>query len=216
MTSERVALALAQFVRAMTSHRSRWDEAIAQVDGIEGDLPGFTEQENRGKEIFFGQHDPATRGLCGTCHLRQNELAFVPPGPTPTLGNTAIFFMIAPANNGLDPEGVGDPGLGGVTGLAADQGKFKSPSLRNVALRAPYMHDGRFATLEEVVEHYDSGVVDHPTLDPALRESPGGPPMRLFLSPSDKAALVAFLGTLSDLALSTDERFSSPFPSTEP
>jgi cytochrome c peroxidase len=212
MTSERVALALAQFVRAMVPHQSRWDAAVAQVESIAGDLPGLSAEENRGKEIFFGQHDPSTRGLCGTCHLMQNELAFVPPGaPPPALGNTAIFFMIAPANNGLDAAGEGDPGVGGVTGVAADEGKMKSPSLRDVALRPPYMHDGRFATLAEVVDHYDAGIVEHPNLDPALRASPGGPPLRLHLSPADKAALVAFLGTLSDLSLGTDARFSDPF-----
>ena len=75
------------------------------------------------------------------------------------------------------------------------------------------MHDGRFATLAEVVEHYNSGIAAHPNLDPALRQgSPGGPPMKLGLSEGDKAALVAFLGTLTEGTLATDERLADPFP----
>jgi cytochrome c peroxidase len=211
VTSDRVARALSQFLRAIVSYRSRWDDAVAKTSSIAGDLPGLSAQENRGKQIFFGQHDPATRGLCGTCHLMGNELAFAPPGPHPPFTNTAVFYMIRPANNGLLDDG--DEGVGAITDLAMDDGKFKSPSLRNVALRPPYMHDGRFATLEEVVEHYDSGVAAHPNLDPALRQAgPGSGPMQLHLSADDKAALVAFLGTLTDETLAKDVRFSDPFP----
>src|SRR5205814_5957079 len=109
-------------------------------------------------------------------------------------------------NNGLENPYV-DKGLGGVTGLAQDEGKFKVPSLRNIELTAPYMHDGRFATLEEMVEFYNSGVVNHPNLSPPLRlpppadappGAPLGPPLRLNLTVAEKAALVAFLKTLTD------------------
>jgi cytochrome c peroxidase len=102
-------------------------------------------------------------------------------------------------NNGLD---LNTPG----------GGRFKSPSLRNVAVRAPYMHDGRFATLEEVVEFYNSGVQDNPFLDPILRDNQGRP-RRLNLTPAEKAALVAFLNTLTDTGLNTDPKFSDPFRS---
>ena len=80
-------------------------------------------------------------------------------------------------NNGLEFPFV-DKGLGGITGLAQDDGFFKVPSLRNIELTAPYMHDGRFATLEEVVEFYNSGVVNNPNLSPPLRvpTPPGTPP----------------------------------------
>ncbi len=210
ITSDRVAKALAQFLRAIVPHESRWDQAVAQVQSIAGDMPGFTPQENRGKQIFFGQHDPSTRGLCGTCHLMQNELAFAPPGPHPPFTNTAVFYMIAPTNNGLLDNA--DQGVGEVSGQPMDNGKFKSPSLRNVALRPPYMHDGRFPTLEAVVEHYNSGIAAHPNLDPALRQAgPGGAPLKLNLNDSDKAALVAFMKTLTDDTLATDVRFSNPF-----
>ena len=97
------------------------------------------------------------------------------------------------ANNGLDltPK---DNGLGDVTHKPGDAGKFAVPSLRNVALTAPYMHDGRFNTLEEVIEHYDHGVRHNDTLDPNLAKHPA---TGLGLSKDDKAALVAFLKALS-------------------
>lgn len=96
-----------------------------------------------------------------------------------------------------------DAGAGG--------GRFKSPSLRNIAIRAPYMHDGRFATLEEVVEHYDNGIQFSPNLSPAFIAAPGQP-VRLGLTAEEKAALVAFLNTLTDAAFLTDPRFADPFP----
>ena len=90
------------------------------------------------------------------------------------------------------------PGRAAVTGEAGDQGKFKAPSLRNIALTAPYMHDGRFKTLEEVIEHYDHGVHRSSTLDPNLAKHP---PEGLGLTGVEKAALVAFLKTLTDKTL---------------
>src|SRR6185436_5153405 len=113
--------------------------------------------------------------------------------------------------NGLENPYV-DKGVGALTGRPQDEGLFKVPSLRNIELTAPYMHDGRFATLEEVVEFYNSGVVNHPNLSPPLRvpPRPGQPPAprRLNLSPDQKAALVAFLKTLTDRSITTDARFS--------
>ncbi len=108
------------------------------------------------------------------------------------------------ANIGLDLE-YADQGVG--------NGKFMVPSLRNVALTAPYMHDGRFQTLEEVVEHYNSGVQAHPSLDPSLRMgwNAESAPRKLNLSESDKQALVAYLKTLTDNKLVIDEKFSNPF-----
>jgi cytochrome c peroxidase len=87
---------------------------------------------------------------------------------------------------------------------------FKAPSLKNVAVAGPYMHDGRFATLEEVVEHYDSGVQNGPALDRRLM-GPNGAPIRLNLTEDERAALVAFMRTLTDEALLVDPRFSDPF-----
>jgi cytochrome c peroxidase len=92
---------------------------------------------------------------------------------------------------------------------AGEKRVFKAPSLRSVGLTGPYMHDGRFATLAEVVDFYDHGISDGPALDDRLK--PGGKPQRLKLNAADRAALVAFLMTLDDRALITDARFSDPF-----
>jgi len=182
-TPNRVSRALAQFVRSIVSTRSKYDL------GVTNNFATFTAQENLGRQMFFGQVGNAT---CVACHGTDN---FV-PGPNIN-------------NNGLENPYV-DKGLGGITGRPQDEGLFKVPSLRNIALTAPYMHDGRFATLEEVVEFYNSGVVAHPNLSPPLR-GPGGLPLRLNLTPARKAALVAFLRTLTDTMIATDEKYSDPF-----
>jgi plastocyanin len=104
-------------------------------------------------------------------------------------------------NNGLDAT---------VTDSGAGDGRFKAPSLRNVAVRRRFMHDGRFASLEDVVAFYDSGVQPNPKLDAMLR-APDGSLRRLGLSGVERAALVAFLGALTDSAFLTAPRFGSPF-----
>jgi cytochrome c peroxidase len=211
VTSDRIARALAQYARSIESFGSRWDEGVAQAASLADDFPTFTAEENRGKAIFFGQHDPATRGLCGTCHLAANPLAARPPGAPPVpFVNVAFFVPFGPSDNGLPPRD-GDRGVGAITGLPQTDNLFKPPSLRNVALTAPYMHDGRFATLEEVVDYYDHGVTATPNLHPALRDATGAP-LRLGLSAEDRAALVAFLRTLTDPQLAADPRFADPFP----
>lgn len=91
-------------------------------------------------------------------------------------------------------------------------GRFKAGSLRNIELTAPYMHDGRFATLEEVVNHYDREIKPHGALFVGLRSQEGGGPIRLNLSEYDRQALVDFLKTLTDSTLTTDDRWSNPFP----
>jgi cytochrome c peroxidase len=188
-TADRVSRALAQFVRSIVSTRSKYDL------GVVASFTNFTAQENLGRQIFFGQVGNAT---CAACHGTDN---FVPGPP--------IF------NNGLENPYV-DKGVGALTGLPQDEGLFKVPSLRNIELTAPYMHDGRFTTLEDVVEFYNSGVVNHPNLSPPLRVptppgAPPGPPRRLNLTPDQKAALVAFLKTLTDTSVTTDDKFSDPF-----
>ena len=104
-------------------------------------------------------------------------------------------------NNGLDAVSA-DSGAG--------RGAFKAPSLRNVAVRPRFMHDGRFTSLAQVVEFYDHGVQPNPNLDRRLR-NPDGTPKRLNLTPAQKGALVAFLGTLTDSTFLTAPRFSNPF-----
>lgn len=189
VTAERISKALAQFVRSIVSTRSKYDV------GVTNGFANFTAQENLGRQVFLGQVGSAT---CTACHGSDN---FV-PGPNLT-------------NNGLENPAV-DQGVGAITGLPQDLGRFKVPSLRNIELTAPYMHDGRFATLEQVVEFYDSGVGAHPNLSPPLRVPPGngaasGTPLRLNLTPAQKAALVAFLKTLTDPTVATNTMFSDPF-----
>ncbi len=143
--------------------------------------------------------------LAGTAALTQTEmdglLLFEASGCRSCHESYAVVGDAA-RNNGLD--GVNhDNGAGG--------GRLKPPSLRNVALRPPYMHDGRFRTLEEVIEFYDSGVQDNPNLDARLRDL-DGKPRRLHLSDAQKRSLVAFLNILTDKAFLRDPRFASPFP----
>lgn len=198
---DRIARALAQYVRAVVSYRAPYDEGLAATGNPAMPFPNYTAQENEGKAIFFG---PV--GRCAPCHVGQPG---PPPPPGAPLPNAAAFLMTGPANNGLDAATT-DAGVGGITGDPTQEGAFKSPSLRNVELTAPYMHDGRFDTLEEVVDHYDHGVQPHPNLDPRLR-APGGQPQQLGLDDGQKAALVAFLRTLTDEALLEDARFGDPF-----
>ena len=109
-------------------------------------------------------------------------------------------------NNGLDAHFGADAGRAGVTGDPLDSGKFKVPSLRNVALSAPYMHDGRFQTLEEVIDHYETGGTYSSTIDPFMKYSTGG----LVLSTTQKQDLVAFLHTLTDTAFIHKPEFQDP------
>ena len=175
ITVEKIGLALEQYLLSLTSFDSKFDRAMRGEEE-------FTTEEMRGFRLFSTEYDPR-RGQFGAdcfhCH----------GGP--------LFRSQDFANNGLDSQFT-DPGLGAVTGRAGDRGKFAVPSLRNVELTGPYMHDGRFKTLEEVVEHYCTGMKRSATLDPNLAKHPdGGVP----LSEGDKKALVAFLKTLTDESL---------------
>ena len=113
-------------------------------------------------------------------------------------------------NIGLDSDfSTADKGRYNATGSPNDIGLFRSPTLRNIALTAPYMHDGRYATLDSVIEHYNSGVKHSATLDPLMtlpRKATG-----LHLTPQDKADLKAFLMTLTDSSLTTNPALSNPW-----
>lgn len=177
VTSDRIAKALEQYLLSLISQESRFDRAARRVDQM-------TEEEKLGLQLFVTEFDP-TRGLrgadCFHCH-----------------GST-LFTDYQFKNNGLELD-ANELGRMAVTGNAADRGKFKTPSLRNIAVTAPYMHDGRFQTLEEVVEHYNNGVQRSATLDPNLAKHPEG---GLQLTPEEKRALVAFLKTLTDEEFTT-------------
>lgn len=183
VTEARAQRALAQFLRAMVSHTSKWDKGYAQVFSADApdralgaDLPNFSKQENRGRHLFMAAVAQGGAG-CAACHLP----------PTFALSKDS-------RSNGLD---------------AGETRLFKAPSLRNAALTGPYMHDGRFATLADVIDHYDHGIQPGPALDARLMKN--GEPQRLNLSDADKAALVAFMATLNDAAFVADDRFADPF-----
>jgi cytochrome c peroxidase len=182
LTRELAARALAQFQRTLISADARYDR-IMRGEG------SFTAAELRGKHIFFDSSEELPHGECGHCH-------------TPPLF-TDLTFM----NNGLDAanslEDFRDPGRGAVTGQYYERGRFRVPSLRNVALTAPYMHDGRFATLEEVIEHYHRGGHPSENVDPKIRP--------LNLSRQDKQDLLAFLHTLTDSAFIANPSLGNPF-----
>ncbi len=176
ITEERLGLALEQYLLTLVSGNSKLDLALRGRETL-------TEEEQRGFTLFFTESNPA-RGIrgadCFHCH------------------GGAHFTNHAFMNNGLDADGaIADTGREKVTGKPADRGKFMVPSLRNLTLTDPYMHDGRFDTLEEVIDHYDHGVARSATLDPNLAKhlSRGG----LGLNPDEKRALVAFLETLTDV-----------------
>ena len=181
ITKESIAKAIAQFERTLISGNSRFDQYLL------GDNNAVTAQEINGFNIFMDEN----RGDCFHCH--GNEF-------NPLWTNNAFH------NNGLDSS-FEDLGLGNFTGDPLDFGKFKSPSLRNLAYTAPYMHDGRFATLDEVINHYSEGLVYSNTIDPLMKNIAEGGAQ---LTTSDKADLKAFLLSLSELEFTTNPAFLNP------
>jgi cytochrome c peroxidase len=174
--------AMGTFLRTINSKNTRFDRVMR------GEA-SFTQQELKGNNLFMSTYD------CNSCHQVGSVDGYI--------------FAGTFANIGLDEE-YSDPGLSLVTKNKSDAGRFKIPSLRNVALTAPFMHDGRFATLEEVIDHYSEGIANNANLDSRLRTG-SGDPQRFHIPPEDKRALIAFLKTLTDPDMITDERFSDPF-----
>lgn len=165
------AYALAQFIRTLISGNSSFDRYLRKETNL-------SESALRGMELFFSE-----RGDCFHCH-----------------GN-ALFTDNDFHNTGLAVKSAGDMGRYNVTGSSSDVGKFKTPSLRNTALRGAYMHDGRFKTLREVVLHYSKGIRKNDNLDPLLdRPLPN-------LEEQEVDDLVAFLETLTDTSFLTNKEF---------
>lgn len=197
ITSERVADAMAQFVKSMVGCESDMDRSSSSGQNL-------TPLAEEGRNLFFG------KGTCYNCHsgpdFNDRGSFFTDPFFPPNGGGFGWSKDIA--DIGLDEQykdvgmGVFDPALVGV---------FKIPSLRNVAMTAPYMHDGRFATLEEVIDHYNSGIKKSPNLDVVFKSWDTGDAIRLGLTDHEKSALVAFLNTLTDDTFMHDERFADPF-----
>jgi len=167
--SEGVTKAIASFLRTMVSGDSRYDRFV------HGDPNALSEAQRRGKELFFSE-----RAECFHCH-------------------TGFNFT----NNGFHNNGARfddlDLGREKITEVPSDRGKFKVPSLRNVAVTAPYMHDGSVATLEGVVARYSKGGEGHPNTDPTIHP--------LDLTAQEQADLVAFLRSLTDEAFIADSRY---------
>lgn len=200
VTAERVAAALAQFVRSMVSADSRYDRGRAQVRSPADPFPNFTELENRGKQLFVTPR-VAGGGGCAGCHTGEAQV------------NSADGLK----NNGIDPptavQRAADLGGFEVTGDISQLGSFRVPSLRNVEVTGPYMHDGRLVTLEDVIDHYSERVQAHENLSRELRGG-AGQPIDLPFDEEQKAALLAFLKTLTDENFLNAERFSEPFRSS--
>lgn len=178
--------ALQAFVNSLSSTSSKFDIAMDSEEHI---FPSkyfgrFTISENRGKTLFNDN--------CASCHSFTHSLTAIPIG-----------------NNGLD-RNYQDNGKGDKTGLESDKGLFKIPFLRNIALTAPYMHDGRFETLMDVMDHYSHGIQYHKNLSPQLLDDVGNPRKFLFAE-QDKNDLIAYMHTLTDNDLVSDEKFSDPF-----
>lgn len=186
ITEERAQHAMAQFIRAMVSVNSSFDQGFAQVfqpgeqgNNIGAPFPNYSAQENQGKALFL---TPLNQGgaACAGCHL--------PP---------SFALNLDSRSNGLD--------FGEIT-------VFKSPSLKSAGTSLHFMHDGRFSSITEVIEHYNSGIESGPALDVRLRNPADATlPLRLNLSDGDKLALEAFIFSLTDTSIMTDARFSDPF-----
>ncbi len=175
--SNLVVRAIAQFERSLVSFNSRFDQYY-----FEGDTTILNQQEKNGLSIFFNKGD------CNHCH------------------SDVLLSDDAFRNNGLDKVFT-DNGRGLVTKDATDNGKFKVVSLRNIEATAPYMHDGRFKTLEEVVSHYNEGIhKDSPNMDDNMQKLIAG----IQLSTQEKRDLVAFLKTFTDQNFLNNQAFSNP------
>jgi cytochrome c peroxidase len=185
ITSEKISLALEQFMMTIVSFDSKYDQFLAGKATL-------TESEERGRKLFFTEYNPFFPELSGA------DCAHCHSGPNFENGE----FM----NNGLDTDaGFTDLGREEVTGNAADRATFLIPSLRNIAQTSPYMHDGRFKTLEEVIDHYHSGVKMSSTVSPLIAPTIA---KGLFLDDQEKKDLVAFLKTLSDPTFLTNPAYA--------
>lgn len=187
ITPEKMSLAMEQFMNSIISMDSKYDRFLNGTETL-------TESEERGRLLFFTEYNPffpdASGADCQHCHSGVN------------------FENDEYMNNGLDTEeNIADDGRMNVTEDPNDKGKFKVPSLRNIALTPPYMHDGRFETLTEVLEHYNNGIQTAPTTDPALMATQE---TGLMLTEQDIADLVDFLETLTDYSFSANSEYGSP------
>ena len=175
-----------QFLRALAQFTAALTSSNSRYDHhVRHEAGGtFTSQETQGRALFGAK--------CASCHA------------------TDLFTDESYRNNGLDRSFPTDSGRAHITARPTDVGRFKVPSLRNVVRTAPYMHDGRFETLAQVLAHYDHGVVPSRTLDPLLRQPNGR--LGIPLTAQEQVDLLAFLNTLTDNTFLTDRRLMQPQP----
>lgn len=199
VSAENVARALSTFMRMLISSDSKYDKYLRGEARL-------TAQEEHGRKLFMAHPDTKISlrgGNCIDCHSQ-----FLTSGFRDALDGFS--------NNGLDSDEDLPDGLMAVTGNPAHKGFFKVPTLRNIAVTAPYMHDGRFETLEDVMVHYNDGIVVSDTLSPLILEADNAPEagqqtVGLRMTPEEIEAIIAFLHTLTDDAFLTNPRFSDPF-----
>ena len=195
ITEARVFEAVAEFINSMGSYHSKFDTEADKlylsnnnaygVDLIKDQsFSGFTADENAGKNLYMAN--------CASCH-------------STNMGRPILNF----ANNGLD-QVYTDKGVGGITNTSSELYQFKVPTLRNVEVSAPYMHDGRFTSLEDVLEHYSAGIKANSGLSAPLKNF-NGTPKNMNFSTTEKQQLIAFLKTLTDDVIKNEARFSDPF-----
>ncbi len=181
-----IANTIAQFERTLVSNNSKYDRVLRGEDY-------FSDEELAGFVLMNDQ----TKGDCLHCHTTDAD----------ALGTTGRF-----SNNGLEAvyavAGYTDKGRGGITGVEKDMGLFRIPSLRNVALTAPYMHDGRFATLDEVLDFYSDSVHASLNIDPVMASAHRG---GVYLSEKEKGQIKIFLLTFTDSVFIANPAFSNPF-----
>ena len=175
-----IEYALSQYFRTFISGNTRFDRFLMGQTSL-------TPSEANGFNIFMSSN----KGDCFHCHGGANN----------PLWTDNDFH-----NNGLDA--VPDPGRAGITGNPFDVGKFKTPTLRNLVFTAPYMHDGRFNTIDEVIDFYSSGVTMSATIDPLMQLAGQGGGQ---LTPAEKVDLKAFLLALTDSTILTNPHFQAPY-----
>ncbi|MBM3429405.1 MAG: cytochrome-c peroxidase [Bacteroidetes bacterium] len=189
--STKATKAIAQFIRTLISGESKFDVMYKYENNLslnsseQAILQTVDVEEWAGYDLFKSLNGAD----CFHCH------------------NGPLMRVKKFSNNGLMPNSVDDRGRAGVTNNPLDNYKFKVPTLRNIALTAPYMHDGRFATLDEVIEHYSSGIHMSPTIDPLIEfGSQGG----VQLDAQEKYLLKKFLLTLTDQKFVLNPNFQDP------
>ncbi|HMT27960.1 MAG TPA: cytochrome c peroxidase [Bacteroidia bacterium] len=179
-----IQAALEAFVRSINSQNSK----LMQSENNSNLLNAL---ELQGKNLFFDKFN------CDGCHNTDISMGYGG-------GGGSIF-----SNIGLDLI-YNDPGRQNSTGLQTDNGKFRVPDLSNVGVTAPYMHDGRFQTLDEVLDHYSHSIQPHVNLDLKLKDQ-SGQPIQMNISNQEKVAIIAFLETLTDHSVLVNPDFSNPF-----